>query len=215
MNAMNEKDLSYVAKTCEAQLFQAKNVMEMVAEGMTVPFISRYRKEKTGNLDEFKVQQVNEAYDYLKELNDLKETVLKTIDRQGQLTDELKKKIEETYSKTELEDIYLPYKPKRRTKATAAKEKGLEPLALSILDETVTGTPEELAGRFVQALSTHEFPSLGPEARGVLTISGGLATYPWDGQDCRELLRCADAGLREAKTSGKNAIHLVGRGPMG
>ena len=149
MNAMNEKDLSYVAKTCEAKLFQAKNVMEMVAEGMTVPFISRYRKEKTGNLDEFKVQQVNEAYDYLKELNDRKETVLKTIDRQGQLTDELKKKIEETYSKTELEDIYLPYKPKRRTKATAAKEKGLEPLALSILDETVTGTPEELAELFI------------------------------------------------------------------
>lgn len=146
---LNEKDLMYMAKTCETQLFQAKNVVEMLMEGNTVPFISRYRKEKTGNLDEFKVQQVKETFDYLKELNERKETVLKTIDGQGKLTDELKKKIEETYSKTELEDIYLPYKPKRRTKATIAKEKGLEPLALSILDETIAETLEAMAEPFI------------------------------------------------------------------
>ncbi|MCP5108499.1 MAG: RNA-binding transcriptional accessory protein [bacterium] len=139
----------YMAKTCEAQLFQAASVVEMLMEGNTVPFISRYRKEKTGNLDELKVQLVKEAYDYLKELNERKETVLKTIDSQGKLTDELKKTIEDTYSKTDLEDIYLPYKPKRRTKATMAKEKGLEPLALAILDETVTEPLEALAEPFI------------------------------------------------------------------
>ena len=146
---LNEKDLMYLAKTCETQLFQAANVVEMLMEGNTVPFISRYRKERTGNLDELKVQMVKETFDYLKELNERKETVLKTIESQGKLTDELKKKIEETYSKTELEDIYLPYKPKRRTKATVAKEKGLEPLALSILDESVNETLEILAQPFL------------------------------------------------------------------
>lgn len=146
---LNEKDLAYVAKTCQTQLFQAHNVVEMLDEGMTVPFISRYRKERTGDLDEFKVQQVKETFDYLKELNDRKETVLKTINSQGKLTDELKKKIEGTYSKTELEDIYLPYKPKRRTKATVAKEKGLEPLAVSLLDPSVTDSLETLAAPFV------------------------------------------------------------------
>ncbi|MCP4154072.1 MAG: RNA-binding transcriptional accessory protein [bacterium] len=125
-----------MAKTCEAQLFQAKSVVEMLLEGNTVPFISRYRKEKTGNLDELKVQLVKESFDFLKELNERKATVLKTIDGLGKLTPELKKKIVETYSKTDLEDIYLPYKPKRRTKATMAKEKGLEPLAIALLDES-------------------------------------------------------------------------------
>ncbi|HLP60764.1 MAG TPA: Tex family protein [Candidatus Deferrimicrobium sp.] len=148
---MNEKDLNYIARTCQAQLFQAHNVVELLIEGNTVPFISRYRKERTGNLDELKVQQVKETYDYVKELNERKETVLNTIESQGKLTDELRKKIEDTYSKTELEDIYLPYKPKRRTKATIAKEKGLEPLALSILDPAITEALEVLAAPFVSA----------------------------------------------------------------
>ncbi len=142
---LNEKDLSYVAQTCNVKLFQAVNVIQMLMEGMTVPFISRYRKEKTDNLDELGVNNVKDSYEYLKELIERKETVLKTIESQGKLTDELRKKIEDTYSKTELEDIYLPYKPKRRTKATIAKEKGLEPLALLLLDETITDTPEVLA----------------------------------------------------------------------
>jgi protein Tex len=146
---LTEKDLHYIAETCQVKLHQAHNVIEMVAEGMTVPFISRYRKEKTGDLDEVGVLKVKEAYDYLTELNERKETVLKTIESQGKLTPELKSKIEDTYSKTELEDIYLPYKPKRRTKATIAREKGLEPLALAILDETTPEPVEVLAEPFV------------------------------------------------------------------
>ena len=146
---LTEKDLAYIAKTCQVQMHQAHNVIRMLTEGMTVPFISRYRKEKTNNLDELGVNKINESYEYLTELNDRKETVLKTIESQGKLTDALKKKIEDTYSKTELEDIYLPYKPKRRTKATIAREKGLEPLALSILDETVPDAVGVLAGSYV------------------------------------------------------------------
>jgi uncharacterized protein len=146
---LSEKDLTYITETCSVKLFQAVNVIEMLIEGMTVPFISRYRKEKTGDLDELGVQTVKEKYEYVEELNHRKETVLKTISGQGKLTDELKKKIEDTYSKTELEDIYLPYKPKRRTKATIAKEKGLEPLALAIMDETVTDSLEVLAEPFI------------------------------------------------------------------
>jgi uncharacterized protein len=146
---LSEKDLNYITETCSVKLFQAVNVIEMLVEGMTVPFISRYRKEKTGDLDELGVQTVKEKYEYIEELNHRKETVLKTISGQGKLTDELKKKIQETYSKTELEDIYLPYKPKRRTKATIAKEKGLEPLALSILDERIRDSLEVLAEPFI------------------------------------------------------------------
>jgi uncharacterized protein len=146
---LSEKDLIYITETCSVKLYQAVNVIEMLVEGMTVPFISRYRKEKTGDLDELGVQTVKEKFEYVNELNQRKETVLKTISGQGKLTDELKKKIEDTYSKTELEDIYLPYKPKRRTKATIAKEKGLGPLALSILDETVSDSLEVLAGPFI------------------------------------------------------------------
>lgn len=146
---LNDKDINYIAQKCDVRFDQAQNVAAMLLEGMTVPFISRYRKERTGNLDEEKVNLVNENFEYVNELNERKETVLKTIDQQGKLDDELRKKIEETYSKTELEDIYLPYKPKRRTKATAAREKGLEPLALAILDEHFQGSVEELAATFI------------------------------------------------------------------
>jgi len=146
---LTEKDLLFIAETCQVKPHQAHNVIEMVSEGMTVPFISRYRKEKTGNLDEVSVLKLKESYEYMTELNDRKETVLKTIESQGKLTDELKKKIENTYSKTELEDIYLPYKPKRRTKATIAKEKGLEPLAQAIMDESTVETVEALSQPFI------------------------------------------------------------------
>ncbi len=146
---LSERDITYIAEKCGTRLNQARHVVEMLEEDMTVPFISRYRKERTGNLDEEKVNLVNESFQYVRELQDRKETVLKTIDQQGKLTDELKKKIEETYSKAELEDIYLPYKPKRRTRATVAKEKGLESLAAAILDENFSGSVEEVAQGFV------------------------------------------------------------------
>ena len=94
-----------------------------------MPFIARYRKEATGNLDEVKVREIEEQLAYFRELAARRETILRSIEEQGKLSDELKARIEKCLDKSELEDLYLPYKPKRRTKATIAREKGLEPLA--------------------------------------------------------------------------------------
>lgn len=109
-----------------------ENTLKLLDEGSTVPFISRYRKEMTGALDEVQVADIKERYEKLQELQKRKETILKTIEAQGQLTDDLRRKIEDTWVSTELEDLYLPYKPKRRTRAEIARKKGLEPLALLI-----------------------------------------------------------------------------------
>ena len=105
------------------------NALNLWLEGGTVPFIARYRKEQTGSLDEVQLRDIFERYTYLDELEKRKEKILEEIEGQSKLTDELKQKIVNCFNKTELEDLYLPYKPKRRTKATIAKEKGLEPLA--------------------------------------------------------------------------------------
>ena len=125
-----------------------ENTLQLLEEGCTIPFISRYRKEKTGNLDEVKIEQIAQANDKLKELAKRKETVLKTIDEQGKLTDALRKRIEDCWDATELEDIYLPFKPKRRTRAQIAREQGLEPLAQLLLLQRERN-PEQAAHRFV------------------------------------------------------------------
>ena len=110
-----------------------ENTLALLEEGCTIPFISRYRKEKTGNMDEVSIEAIAQANEKLKEMAKRKETILKTIDEQGKLTDALKKRIEDCWDATELEDIYLPYKPKRRTRAQIAREQGLEPLAQILL----------------------------------------------------------------------------------
>lgn len=112
---------------------QIESSLQLRKEGGTVPFIARYRKEATGNLDEIQLRNIFDKFDYLTELNERKATILSSIEEQGKLTDELRAKIESCMQKNELEDLYLPYKPKRRTRATIAKEKGLQPLAESIL----------------------------------------------------------------------------------
>ncbi|HWQ55570.1 MAG TPA: Tex family protein [Bryobacteraceae bacterium] len=109
-------------------------------EGATVPFIARYRKEVTGNLDEVQIRDIQEKLEYFRELEDRRETVLHSIDEQGKLTPELRTKIEAALEKNELEDLYLPYKPKRRTKASIARDKGLEPLADFLWNQQETGT---------------------------------------------------------------------------
>lgn len=125
-----------------------ENTLELLEEGCTIPFISRYRKEKTGNLDEVNIEAIAQAGEKFKEMAKRKETILKTIDEQGKLTDELKKRIEQCWDATELEDIYLPYKPKRRTRAQVAREQGLEPLAQLILLQKES-TPLQAAKKFV------------------------------------------------------------------
>ncbi len=109
------------------------NTLELLDEGATIPFISRYRKERTGSMDEVQIGNINELYIKLQEVAKRKETILKTITDQGKMTPELQKRIDETWDATVLEDIYLPFKPKRRTRAQVAREQGLEPLATTIL----------------------------------------------------------------------------------
>lgn len=109
------------------------NTLQLLEEGCTIPFISRYRKEKTGNMDEVGIESIAQAWEKLKELAKRKDTVVRTIEEQGKMTDALKKRIDDCWDATMLEDIYLPYKPKRRTRAQIAREQGLEPLAQLIL----------------------------------------------------------------------------------
>ncbi len=121
---------------------QIQNVLALFAEGGTVPFIARYRKERTGELNEIVLRDIQDRYEYLTELEDRKKTILDSITEQGKLTDELRQQIESCLNKTELEDLYLPYRPKRRTRATIARENGLEPLALLIKEHNQPGAPE-------------------------------------------------------------------------
>lgn len=112
---------------------QISSTLRLLEEGATIPFISRYRKEATGGLDEVQIEQIKEQHDKLRDIAKRKETILSTIAEQGKLTDELEKRINDTWNPTELEDIYLPYKPKRKTRAEAARQKGLEPLAVIMM----------------------------------------------------------------------------------
>lgn len=130
---------------------QAKATIELIDEGCTIPFIARYRKEKTGALNDEVLRLLEQRLTYLRNLEDKKTTVLNTIEEQGKLTEELKKQIDEVLSMVELEDIYRPYKPKRRTRATIAKEKGLEPLANIILRQETKLSIQEEAKAFTLA----------------------------------------------------------------
>lgn len=126
-------------------------VIQLLQDGNTIPFIARYRKEATGNLDEVQIRTIQERLLYLKEFEERRTTIIDSIKSQGKLTDALLKQIMECTTKTELEDLYLPFKPKRRTRAMIAREKGLEPLALRLLEQPLVGNPEAEALPFVNA----------------------------------------------------------------
>lgn len=144
-----DKYIEQIAKILNINFKQARAVVDLFAEGATVPFISRYRKERTGGLDEVVIREIELLNKKFTELEKRKTLVLETINEQGLLTEELKHKIERTFDPVELEDIYLPYKPKRRTKATAAKELGLEPLAKQLMRQE-SGEVERWAEKFVK-----------------------------------------------------------------
>jgi protein Tex len=129
------KNILLVAKKLGLHDWQVENTIRLMDGGATIPFISRYRKEMTGSLDEVQLMHIKEEYDRLKELDARKEAVIKSIEEQEKMTPELKNKIDSAITMSELEDIYLPYKPKRRTRATIAREKGLEPLAVLIMEQ--------------------------------------------------------------------------------
>ncbi len=125
------------------------NTLQLLDEGCTIPFISRYRKERTGNLDEVQITAISDAYDKLKEISKRKDTVVKTITEQGKMTDDLQRRIDACWDANELEDIYMPFKPKRRTKAQVAREQGLEPLSLILMMQRERNI-EVAAQRFVK-----------------------------------------------------------------
>ena len=144
---MNAEILNRMQAEVGASARQIAAVEMLLNEGSTVPFIARYRKEAHGNLDEVAIGKIQERLAYYTELEARKETILKSIADQEKLTPDLERKIRDCYQKTALEDLYQPYKPKRRTRAQIAKEKGLEPLADAIWSGAAfEGSEEELAG---------------------------------------------------------------------
>ncbi len=123
------RNIELVAKKLGLHEWQVENTIRLIGDGATIPFVSRYRKEMTGSLDEVQLLHIRQEYDRLKELDARKEAVIKSIEEQDKMTPDLKERIENALTLSGLEDIYLPYRPKRRTRATIAREKGLEPLA--------------------------------------------------------------------------------------
>src|SRR3954468_17668452 len=130
---MDNAQLSLIASTVAQELSltvrQVASTLSLFAEGNTLPFVARYRKEATGGLDETQLRAIQERSEYLRELGDRRAAIRKSIEEQGKLTPELAARLDAVTTKQALEDLYLPYKPKRRTRATIAKERGLEPLA--------------------------------------------------------------------------------------
>lgn len=145
---MEQKYVQQIAGKLNLTTKQVSSIQQLQSEGATIPFMARYRKEATGNLDEVVIGNVVEEIHYFNELDKRKETVIRTIEEQGKMTPELKKRIENCFSATELEDIYLPYKPKRKTRATQAIEKGLDPLAKILFEQKELNVEEE-AAKFV------------------------------------------------------------------
>ena len=183
LKSLSPEILLHIAQTLQIPLKGLIATIELLDEGGTVPFIARYRKEATGNLDEVQVRAIEEKLAWFRELEDRRETVLRTIEEQGKLTDELRARIVATLDKSELEDLYLPYKPKRRTKGTIAREKGLEPLALYLWAQEPS----------IQSL--HEFAAsfVSPE-KGVASIEEAL-------EGARHIVAemiSEDAGFRKA-----------------
>lgn len=151
----------FLAEELSLKPLQVQNALELFAEGATVPFIARYRKERTGEMTEVDLRLLLDRHTYLTELEERKSAILQSIAAQGKLTDELKAKIESCRQKTELEDLYLPYRPKKRTRATLAREKGLEPLA-----------------EWIKSLNRPEVPqaNLEDEAQNYLSEEKGVKT---------------------------------------
>src|SRR5438093_5069975 len=157
-----------ISKEVGAQVARVEATLKLLDEGATVPFIARYRKEATGNLDDVKIRNIDELRQYYAELEARRTTILNSIEKQEKLTDELKAKILACFSKTELEDLYLPYKPKRKTKASVALGRGLEPLANYIWEQAGTDPAGVFAEQFVNA--EKEIPTVEAAIEGALHI---------------------------------------------
>ena len=175
------RNILLVARKLGLHDWQVENTIRLMDGGATIPFISRYRKEMTGSLDEVQLMHVKEEYERLKELDARKEAVIKSIEEQEKMTPELRKRIDASITLSELEDLYLPYRPKRRTRATIAREKGLEPLAVIILDQKISD-PSLKAEEFLN----DDVPSVADAIAGSSDI---IAEWVSEDEKARKQLR--------------------------
>ncbi len=172
---------SLIAKETSIRQQQVENTIKLLDDGATVPFISRYRKEATGNLDEVQIGTIAQSYEKLKEIAARKETIVSTIEEQGKMTPDLRKEIDQTWDSTRLEDLYQPYKPKRKTRAMKARELGLEPLALALMSGSVSD-PEAAADKYL----TDYVPTTDDALQGARDI---IAEWVADQPETREAAR--------------------------
>lgn len=180
-----EKIFETVAKELKLKVNQVTNTMQLLDEGATVPFVSRYRKEVTGNLDEIEIGKILESVTYLRNLEKRKEEVIRLIEEQGKLTEELRKSIEDAEKLQEVEDIYFPYRKKRKTKADIAKEKGLEPLADIMLKAK---SVEELVEK-AQEFLTEDIKTVDEALDGaMLIIAQNISETPAYREQIREIM---------------------------
>jgi protein Tex len=191
--------LLHIAQSLNLPLHSLIAVLGLLDEGGTVPFIARYRKEATGNLDEVQIRDIEEKLAYFRDLVSRRETILASILEQGKLSDDLRARIDATFDKSELEDLYLPYRPKRRTKATIARERGLEPLAQYLWSQQLTGQSlADFAATFVDV--EKEVPTLDDALEGARHI---VAETVSEDADLRKALRqlMFDEGIIVSKKS--------------
>jgi len=192
-----------IATELDVRAFQVANTVELLDEGNTVPFIARYRKEATGKLDEEQIRSIEERINYLRMLEERRAAILASIEEQGKLTPELRKQIEAAMKLQELEDLYLPYRPKKRTRATVAREKGLEPLAeVMMKQEMVKGNVIDVAAAYVDA--ENEVNSAEEALAGARDI---IAEMISDDAEVRKLIREATrkSGLMNSKAKSGDA----------
>lgn len=196
---MKEIYINHIAGIMNLKAWQVENCAEMFAEGDTIPFISRYRKEKTGGMDDSEVAELKHWVDVFAEMEKRKETVLKTISEAGALTEELRSRIENCVASSELEDLYLPFRPKRRTRATVAKELGLEPLADSMWTLRARN-PRSEAARFVKPGKIEDVEAALAGARDI--VAERLSETPVIRENLREIFR----GRRLVSKATKKAV---------
>jgi uncharacterized protein len=190
--------LKLVAERTGLPIRKVKNTLELLVDGATIPFIARYRKEATGSLDEVQIAEIQREHKQLEDLQKRKETILSAIDEQGKLTDDLRRRIEQTYDSTTLEDLYLPYKRKRKTRASVAREKGLEPLA-----EQLFRQQDRDAERAAAPFLNDGVPNVEEALQGARDI---IAEWINEDEKARNLVRAAfrrEATIRSKVARGK------------
>lgn len=205
-----ESVLKVISTELSIPLKSVRNVISLLNDGNTVPFIARYRKEQTGALDEVQIRDIMERWNYIQNLEQRKVEVLRIIEEQGKLTPELRKSIETSVKLQEVEDLYRPYKQKRRTKATIAKEKGLEPLAEWMMTFPVAGSLEEKASEFLS--EEKEISSIEEAIAGAKDIIAELVS---DDADSRKWIRgetyktgVIEASVKDREKDEKNVYEM-------